>query len=102
MDNYTDISPSGYSSPLMASSLLEQERKRADERNETLQQVPLLKQVIDRLKKREAETDSIQQALAVAKKYGVSEREALVALNIVRPMIEAERRYIEVRVSRAK
>lgn len=102
MDSYNDISPQGYSSPHIIRAISEQERKNETERNETLQQLPLLKAVIGRLNTRIVQTDSVQNALRIADKYDIDRETALVVLDIVRPLLEAERKYIETRVKRAE
>jgi hypothetical protein len=101
MDNW-DISPQNYLSPLFIEARTERKQAEEQERADTLAQLPLLKQVIGRLEKRIEATDSVKAALELAKKYDISREDALVLLDIVRPMLEAERRYIETRVKRAK
>lgn len=101
MDNW-DISPQNYLSPAFLEARVERKQAEEQERSETLNQLPLLKQVVERLEKRIEATDSVKEALLIAKKYEISREQALVLLDIVRPMLEAERRYIETRIKRAK
>jgi len=101
MDNW-DISPQNYLSPMFIEPRIERKAAEEQERADTLAQVPLLKQILDRLDKRIEYTDSVKWALAIAKKYDISRDDALLILDIVRPMLEAERRYIETRVKRAR
>lgn len=101
MDRW-DISPHGYTSPMFLDTRIERQVALQEERAETLAQVPLLKQVINRLEKRIEATDSVKEALALAKKYEISREQVLVLLDIVRPILETERRYIETRIKRAK
>jgi hypothetical protein len=100
MDN--DISPEGYSSPLLPFEPRKQSEAKSHEREETLAQVPLLKTVIKRFEKRLAETDSVKEALKLADKYKLTREEALILQNIVHQQLETERRYIEARINRTK
>lgn len=99
---FNDISPEGYSSPLLPFTPLNQTKSASDEREATLAQVPLLKEVIKHLDSRIAATDSIKQAMVIADEYEIERETALVALNIVRQQLDTERSYIQARVDRAK
>lgn len=100
MDN--DISPEGYSSPLLPMTPQKQVEAAESERGETLAQVPLLKTVLQRLDKRIAETDSVKTTLLLADKFKLPPEQALVLQNILNQQLETERNYIETRIKRAK
>ena len=98
---YNDISPEGYRSPLLPFLPATQQQADDKDRKQTLDQFPLLKQVVKHLDDRLAATDSIEQALKIAEKHQISRDTALVALNIVRQQLETERGYIQSRINRA-
>lgn len=99
---FNDISPEGYSSPLLPFEPQRQSEAKENERAETLAQVPLLRSVLKRLEKRIAETDSVKEALKLADKYEITHSEAIILQNILNQQLETERRYIESRISRVK
>lgn len=102
MDSYNDISPQGYSSPLLPTVPSQQKEASDRDRQETLAQLPLLKKVIDRLDNRIATTDSVKEALRLASSYKIDRETALVVLDIVRTQLETERNFINNKVKRAK
>ena len=102
MDNFTDVAPQGYQSPLIPTASDFQQRTDKREQQETLEQLPLLKKVVTRLDKRIAATDSIENALVVADKYKTSTENALIALHIVRQQLETERGFVQARIDRLK
>lgn len=79
----------------------EQKKTIEEEIAQTLNQLPVLKQVIKHLDEKIAATDSIKKALELSVKYDISEKEALIALDIVNQQLSAERSYISARVERA-
>lgn len=98
---YNDISPAGYSSPMLVKTERKQNDSSLREIEETLSQLPLIKDVVKRLDKQIALTDSINQAQRLAAKKNISLEVALAALSEINERLVAERTYIEARVSRA-
>lgn len=98
----SEISPNGYSSPLLPTVPTSQKEATDKEREDTLAQLPLLKEVVARLESRITKTDSIKEALIVAQRYKISREQALVVLDLVRSQLEGERNYINRRVKRTK
>lgn len=69
--------------------------------DQTLEQLPVLKQVLKHLDEKIASTDSVKKALELAVKYSLSKEDALIILDIVNQQLSAERSYIKARVERA-
>ena len=101
MFDINDISPEGYSSPLLPFTTPSQRLDDAKDHEQTLSQLPLLKKVVKRLDDRIADSNSIIRAIEVAKKYDISRDNALVALDTVRQQLEDERGYIQTCINRA-
>lgn len=99
MDN--DISPDGYRSPMFLSITSGYQQAEARQKDETLSQVPLLKEVMKRFDRRIAATDSVKQALILAQKYEIDRETALVVLDLVRQQLETERGFIQTRIDKA-
>jgi hypothetical protein len=59
--------------------------------DQIVSQLPLLEDTMKNLNDRIEATDSVKQALQVAKKYEVSRENALVILDVVRQQLEIER-----------
>ena len=73
-----------------------------EEISETLEQLPVLREVVTHLDEKIASTDSIKQAMVVAKQYELTTEQALIVLNIVNQQLASERSYIRARVERVK
>lgn len=77
--------------------------KKEDEKSvkETLDQVPLLKDVLKHLDERIAAADSVKESLKIKAAYGelLDKDPVLVAMDIVRQQIETERGYIHAKVN---
>lgn len=99
---FNDISPEGYRSPLFLNTKTEYQKAEERQRDDTLAQLPLLKEIVTRLDKRISATDSVKQALIVAKRYDIDRETALVVLDLVRQQLEVERGFIQTRVDKAK
>ena len=99
---HNDISPEGYSSPLLPLTPQKQVEVANSERDETLSQLPLLKTVLTRLDKRLAETDSNKVTRQLAEKYSLSGENAMALQEIVHDILNKEKGYIETRIKRAK
>lgn len=102
MLQHNDISPEGYSSPLLPGTPQRQTEAKETEHDETLAQVPLLKAVLKRFDKRMAETDSNKVTRLIAKKYDLSVDVASVLQERIHEILEIERNYIDGRIKRAK
>lgn len=98
---YNDISPTGYRSPLALNIKTEHQKAEERQKEETLSQLPLLKEVVKRLDNRISATDSVKQALVIAKKYDIGRETALVVMDLVRQQLEVERGFIQTRVDKA-
>jgi hypothetical protein len=77
---------------------LKQQRDLKTKRDETIQQLPLLKEMLERLEDKIAATDSVKEAIKVAETYGTSTGNALIGLDIARQQLEAERSYLIGRI----
>jgi hypothetical protein len=99
---HNDVSPEGYSSPLLPFAPQAQTKANDVEHDETLAQVPLLKTVIKRLEKRIAETDSNRATRLLAQKYELSVDNASALQEIINQILTIEKGYIEARIKRAK
>lgn len=75
---YNDVSPNGYQSPLLARVPKKQEGNYERERADTLAQLPLIKAVLTRLDRTISKTDSIKEAMSLAKKHEISIENALI------------------------
>ena len=64
----------------------------------TLSQLPLLKEELKRLDERIKATDSVAEALAIAKTYEISVENALVVLRVINPILSVEKSIIEGKV----
>ena len=99
---FNDISPEGYQSPLLPFPAPTQQQQDAKDREETLSQLPLLKEVVKHLDKRIAATDSIKESRRIAESHNILPEVAEVVLLELHKMLETERGYIQGRVDRAK
>lgn len=77
---------------------VEQKRSQSEKRQQTLDQLPLLKEHLEHLENRIEATDSVKQTMLIAKEYDVSKEDALIALDLVRQQLEAERSYLIGRI----
>lgn len=84
--------------PYVAHAPKEQQRSQSQKRNDTLAQLPLLKEMLQHIEDRIAATDSVKQALIVAETYGCTKDDALVALDLVRQQLETERGFLIGRI----
>jgi len=77
-------------------------QKQIEERKEeiakTLDQLPLIKEVISRLDTKLAATDSVKKALEVSDKYQISRENALIVLDIVNQQLATERSFLQTKV----
>jgi len=69
-----------------------------EKRDATLAQLPLIKEIVERLDDRIAATDSVKQALIVAETYEITKDDALIVLDLVRQQLETERGYLIGRI----
>jgi hypothetical protein len=97
----SDISPDGYRSPAFWGAKSDHQLAVERQREETLSQIPLLKEVVKRMDGRIAATDSVKQVLVVAKQYEIDRETALVVLDLVRQQLEVERGFIQTRIDKA-
>lgn len=88
--------------PFIATIPQKQKTDEAVSIEETLAQVPLLKKTVKRLENRIDATDSVKEAFAVAEKYKVTTKNALIAMDIVREVLQDERNEILNKVSKIK
>lgn len=88
--------------PFMPTVPTAQQEAKEKAREDVLQQVPLLRKVIKRLDNRIGATDSVKQALILAKAYGISKEDALIILDTVRQQLEVERGYILGQIEKLK
>lgn len=72
-----------------------------EEVEQTLNQLPVLKEVLKHLDATIAATDSVKKALEISEKYQISRENALIVLDIVNQQLTPERSYIAARVERA-
>lgn len=98
---YNDISPQGYSSPMLVKAQSSLPDRYQVEIEQTLAQLPLIKEVVRRLDKQIAKTDSIIEAQRLSAKKGITLETALTALSEINERLVAERTYIQARVNRA-
>jgi hypothetical protein len=77
---------------------LKQQRDLKTKRDETIAQLPLLKEMLERLEDKIAATDSVREAIKVAKTYDTTTENALIGLDIARQQLEAERSYLIGRI----
>lgn len=64
----------------------------------TLEQVPLLKDVLEHFEASISATDSVKNALIIAKQYELGKEEVLAAMDVIRKRLEVEKSYIEGRI----
>lgn len=69
---------------------------------QTLEQIPVLKEVLKHLDEKIIATDSVKKALELSVNYELTKEQALIVLDIVNQQLSAERSYILARVERAK
>jgi hypothetical protein len=79
---------------------LKDKKYQSDE--EVLEQLPVLKQMMNRLNGRIDATDSVKQALVIAEQYKLSKDEALAVMDIVRLQLEDDRRYLTSKIRNLK
>lgn len=92
---FNDVEPEGYTPPhFTLAEPTVQEKASKDKRDATLEQLPLLKEVVTRLDKRIALTDSVKEAMKLAEASQITREEALIVLETVRVQLEAERTFI--------
>ena len=88
----------GKSTNRMFGSKTAQKEQKNKELEDTLLQVPVLKQLLEHLEARIAETDSIKFALGLAKSHETSTKNAMIGLNIASEQLEQERSYLLMKI----
>lgn len=80
----------------------DQAQTQKEKTRETLDQLPLVNEVIEHLGNRIEATDSVKQTLVIAETYKISREQALVIADIVRQQLETEKGFIMARISAVK
>lgn len=96
-DNVYPLNGSAYRPGL---EQLTKQRERTE--GEVIDQLPVIKKVVEHLDDRIKATDSVKQALVIAENYKLSKDEALAVMDIVRQQLEDDRRYISTQIKNLK
>jgi len=80
----------------------QQARTKEEQRQEVIDQLPVLKEIYEHLSARKAETDSVTKAFELAEKYALSKEEALTVMRILNQLLDTEVKFVKGKLEHVK